>query len=451
MSFQSATAAAPPDSELPFESAAPNPTGLSSEFTRADHRYLLCAFLLTLVVGLGYIVIVPPGTPYDEPSHFATVQYYATMHRMPVLGQPGVSYEAQMGPVFYTLAAAFYTLFGSAGPKVAFYALRFLDLLLFYPLQYLTYRLVQVTLPGRRFLPLATCLFMGLCPALLGIGASIQNDMLTIVFSTWAMLFVWNSAQARPPTAKAAVPAALIVSLAMLTKLTAAFLVPALLLYLLIRYRAQAFAYSAAFLGTIAVCTGWWFVRNKILYGDLTGSAGLHKFGYKNLGGPLLLETLAQWKTYIRDIVGSLWLPNGYYRNLYHFKTGEMAVCLALFVVIALVGGASAFFPKKSGLLPRAPIRPNTRLYFACLGGASVLLYLLMSFGVGNVAVRTTFPVFFLFALAMNAGGLEFARQYLRKERIWIVGMATALVFLSVLTLRHVHIVPLMEFNRLFE
>ena len=40
------------------------------------------------------MAIVPPGTPYDEPSHFGTVQYYATMHRMPVLGQPGVSYEA---------------------------------------------------------------------------------------------------------------------------------------------------------------------------------------------------------------------------------------------------------------------------------------------------------------------------------------------------------------------
>jgi hypothetical protein len=428
----------------------PRPVKSLPEFTFRDRRSVLFAFLLTLAVGFLYIVLVPPGTPYDEPSHFGTVQYYASMKRMPVLGQPGVSYEAQMGPVFYTVAAAVYSISHGGGAKASFYLLRFLDLLLMYPLQYLTYRIVQCTVPGRRLLPLAATVFTGLSPALLGIAASIQNDMLAMVFAYWAVLFVWRSVRAGLPSPAAAAPAALIVSLAILTKLTAAFLIPALVLYLLIRYRLQALAYIAAFVATISACTGWWFARNLVLYGDLTGSAGLRRFGYKNLGGPLRLEDVLHGQTYIRDISGSFWLPNGYYRNLFHLSLPELALLLALFAVLGLLCGSSAFFPRQSGLLPRAAINTNAQIFFACLGGSSVLLYALMSFGVGNVAVRTTFPVYFLFALAMNAGGLEFARKYGRNERGWVVGMAAVMVFLSVLTVRHVHAVPLMGFNHLF-
>lgn len=439
----------PPDTES--KSADPGPTRTLPEFTLADRRSVFVAFLLAFLAGLLYLVFVPPGTPYDEPSHFSTIQYYAATKHMPVLGQPGVTYEAQMGPVFYTAAALVYApAQGALGVKGAFYLLRFLDLLLLYPLQYLTYRIVQSTLPGRRFLPLAASLFTGLCPALLAIAASIQNDMLAIVCSYWAVLRVWRSVSAGTLTAKEGVEAGLIVSLAILTKLTAAFLIPALGLYLLLRYRAKVLTYLAACAATLAVCTGWWFVRNKMLYGDLTGSAGLRQFGYKNLGGPLRLENIIHGQTYLRDLAGSYWLPNGYYRNLFHATLPEMALLLALFAVIGVMAGLSAGFPRQCGLLPRAAIRPTVKLFFACLGGASVLLYLLMSFGVGNVAVRTTFPVFFLFALAVNAGGLEFARKYARNESVWICGMAAAMLLLSVLSIKHIHAVPLMGFNHLF-
>ena len=56
-------------------------------------------------LGVVFALRVPLGLPYDEPAHWENVLFYATEHRLPVLGEPGASYEAQMGPVYYVLAA----------------------------------------------------------------------------------------------------------------------------------------------------------------------------------------------------------------------------------------------------------------------------------------------------------------------------------------------------------
>src|SRR6187551_856726 len=41
--------------------------------------------LMTCLVGTVYAFVTPAGLPYDEPSHWATVQYYADHGRLPVL------------------------------------------------------------------------------------------------------------------------------------------------------------------------------------------------------------------------------------------------------------------------------------------------------------------------------------------------------------------------------
>ena len=60
-----------------------------------------------VAAGLGvlFALRVPLGLPYDEPAHWETVLFYATEHRLPVLGERGAPYEAQLGPVYYALAA----------------------------------------------------------------------------------------------------------------------------------------------------------------------------------------------------------------------------------------------------------------------------------------------------------------------------------------------------------
>ena len=66
---------------------------------------LLVLLLVSAALGVLYLVAMPPGLPYDEPSHWLNVQYYLEHRRLPVVGDPGVTYEAQMGPVAYVLLA----------------------------------------------------------------------------------------------------------------------------------------------------------------------------------------------------------------------------------------------------------------------------------------------------------------------------------------------------------
>ena len=67
---------------------------------RGAREALLVIVVASLLLGLVYVFAVRPGTPGDEPSHFDTIQFYARHARLPVLGQPGVSYEGQMGPLY---------------------------------------------------------------------------------------------------------------------------------------------------------------------------------------------------------------------------------------------------------------------------------------------------------------------------------------------------------------
>ena len=43
----------------------------------------------TGVLGAVYVVAMPPGLPYDEPSHWLNVQFYLEHHRLPVVAAPG--------------------------------------------------------------------------------------------------------------------------------------------------------------------------------------------------------------------------------------------------------------------------------------------------------------------------------------------------------------------------
>jgi hypothetical protein len=72
------------------------PVARPSVFVRS-FPFLLA--VLSLALGIAYAWIVRPGLPYDEPSDWSTVLYYADHRQMPVLGDPGVTYEAQMGPL----------------------------------------------------------------------------------------------------------------------------------------------------------------------------------------------------------------------------------------------------------------------------------------------------------------------------------------------------------------
>ena len=61
---------------------------------------------MAAVLGAAAALMVPAGLPYDEPSHWSTVKYFAEHWTLPVLGAPGVTYEGQQTPLYYLMGAA---------------------------------------------------------------------------------------------------------------------------------------------------------------------------------------------------------------------------------------------------------------------------------------------------------------------------------------------------------
>lgn len=153
---------------------------------RRERSVLRALCLLSVAAGLVYALAIRPGTPYDEPSHFSTVQHYARFAGMPVLGKPGVSYGGYQPPAYYFIGALLYRILRvvGAGQEAAFYALRVAGLTLLLPMVHFSYRLTRHALPQRGTGAYVVALFVGLNPSLLAIAASVQNDMLAITLCT---------------------------------------------------------------------------------------------------------------------------------------------------------------------------------------------------------------------------------------------------------------------------
>ena len=93
----------------------------------------------------------------------------------------------------------------------------------------------------------------------------------------------------------------------------------------------------AAFLcGALAV-SGWWFVRNVMLYGDPTAASAVERTGVSfdryRLARPGDLGHIVQ------QVVTYLWLPTEYLRNLISAPTVLKATLLVITVTGAALGG----------------------------------------------------------------------------------------------------------------
>lgn len=296
------------------------------------------AVLGTGLVGLACVVgallarLVPQGQPYDEPSHLGTVLQYAHGHPLPVLGDPGVTYEAQMGPVYYAVSALPAQLVGDGDRHLhVLYALRFGWLVLVPLLGFLTFRLAQ-ELRAPTWAAALAAGAVALNPTMLAIAASVQNDYLCIVLACCAGLVGCRAL--RPAAgAQVATAAGILVGLAVLTKVTAAALLIAFVVAALADRRSgwgrRCARAGAAVFGTVLV-SGWWFVRNVIEYGDPTGSSAVHRTGVSF--PPLAFTGLGSVTAWIRSLISYGFAPTEYYRNAFHAPTAVRLLAVVVFL-----------------------------------------------------------------------------------------------------------------------
>ena len=159
-------------------------------------------------------------------------------------------------------------------------------------------------------IPLATASIVAFNPSFLFASALVSNDSLLTALST-VVLLVWVGLMTGTIAAalKSSVILGALIGLGILTKTTALGLIPFSMLALAIvawRRRDLRFAISgnAAMLAMIALISGWWFVRNQMLYGDPLAYRLMIASAIFPRAGPLTLPEVFQisvpwlWQTF---------------------------------------------------------------------------------------------------------------------------------------------------------
>lgn len=349
------------------------------------------------VLAMTAALVVPAGLPYDEPAHWSNVLFYAEHLGPPVLGDPGVSYQGQQTPLYYALAAVVVSVVGDA--DAAFLTVRLLGVAGAVALTLLTAGTLARSIPSRPAVIVTGTAFIALNPIFAVIAGSVQNDTWTLV---WAFALLWAALPFVDPKHPAPRPWAwglllgALGSAAILTKLSIAPLVAVVLVLLLLRHRIV-MALTAG--GVVLAACGWWILRNLLLYGDLTGQAGVEQAGYEFGQGALAPLHLA------RSALTYLFLPTEYLRNSISAPWWIDAIVVVLGLAVAAGGVLLA-------VRVRRDCAAGAVLLLVVVGVVSVAAWLVQVTLGWHVAFRTAYGVLPLVALAFGC-----ATQAIRSRR----------------------------------
>lgn len=348
----------------------------------------LLAAILVLFVALAtwYSLVIPLGEAPDEVPHFTYVRYLARNGRLPTTTD---EHEAFQPPLYYALSAALtfwveddadapfavrhnaqYDAADPRAPKnlllhtadeswpfrgwaLAWHLVRLLSIALGATTVWAIYRLGCQLFPGQPAIPLTMAGLTAFTPQFLFLSAVANNDNAATAFSA---LVLWQTAvliqDGRPASFWSRRGLlGLLLGLGLLSKASLLALVPIVVLALLVaaireregqvtgagaegrlgqtRSLLRALGGLAVTLGVAAAISGWYFVRNWILYGDpLAWSFVLATNALRE--GPLTLE-----------VVG--WLCRGVFRS---FWLGWIGIAfdesvywlIALFCLVAVAG-----------------------------------------------------------------------------------------------------------------
>jgi hypothetical protein len=338
-------------------------------------------------LGLTAALLVPAGLPYDEPAHWSNVLYYAERLVLPVLGEPGVSYQGQQTPLSYAIAAGVVRLVGDA--DAAFLAVRLLGVAGSVAMTLLIGAILVRSIPNRPAVIILGTAYIALNPMFAVIAGSVQNDTWTLVWAfalLWAALPFMDASRTSPrPWAWGLVFGAL-GSAAILTKLSIAPLVVAVLAILLLRRRVVIALIAG---GVVLAACGWWIVRNYLLYGDLTGQAGVERAGYEFGQGALGPLHLA------RSALTYLFLPTEYLRN-------SIVAPWWIDGIVVVLGLAVASGAVLLAVRVRRDCAPGALLLLVAVGAVAVAAWLLQGTFGWHVAFRTAYGVLPIVALAFG-------------------------------------------------
>jgi hypothetical protein len=389
--------------------------------------------VLAFVVLASVWLYQPTYRPTDEPSHVAYARELSH-GRLPTIdtpmsgdGDPRLArvlrsrdavhrtiWTANHPPLYYALAAVPLRIAeATAHPVGGVLAARLLSVgLSALGLLALAWVVLQLV-PGRPQLAVAATGLAALLPAFINVAAVVYNDSLAFLTSTGALAAVVAFVVRGPSPGRLAAVAAT-VALAALARASGLVVASVAGLAVLVtvwwagrgsaaRRLARAVVWAGAVGAAVVAVTGWFYLRNRGLYGDLTGSAALlERFGRVPRAGVLeLLGDGGFW----RDQQRRLW---GVTANL-PGSGGRLSRRLWLLGLVPLAGllvaGAGWLHRRARGAAP--PPDPRRAFAVACCLLLLALLELTLAQFVsdgGGAHVRYLFPGMVAIGLTVAVG-----------------------------------------------
>ncbi len=385
------------------------------------------------VLALSVAVATPPWEANDEPDHVRNVQALADGRWYRIA--PGSGFEAHQGPAYYLVLAGWQRLLGVPARAEVAPPLRppeeggvrgnFVhdhpgdgrDQRLVTTLRLPGIALGLLTLlltaaaAGRAsadpWAPAVAAAWVAGVPKLAFLAGVVNNDNLTHTLGAAGVVLAVSALRAAPLAGRRALLAAAalgaVAGAAVLAKLTAAWLAPALLLAVVLAAAPHRTARGAAVavfgLAAVAMC-GWWLVQNAVRYGDPL-AAGATKEHLEALFPPIFAVGSAAHQ--LLDVAPRTFYETFWYSSGYNQFDWRWYVYLPLWVGLALALAGLAVRRRPLPAPPRV-----VAVLLAIVAGA-VVSFALTALQTTTAQARTSF--FALPALACLAAlGLERAR-----------------------------------------
>jgi Dolichyl-phosphate-mannose-protein mannosyltransferase len=243
---------------------------------------LLLAFICNTAL---WAAVTSIGSPPDEFSHFDYICHMAITHTLPVYGETHYIHRpellqahASMPPLYYLLGTPLEMALRNSTITEQVLALRFLSVLLGAATVALVYMLGRVLAPTRTTFAIASAALVGFNPMFTYMSAAINSDSLVNLIYVALFLHLAYGLAREKPSRKWLVGLGALLGAGLITKPTIAMGVLASAVVLLFlawrqsdRFLPTLMSYGF-WVGSIAtLMSGWYFVRNWILYGNPTG------------------------------------------------------------------------------------------------------------------------------------------------------------------------------------
>ncbi len=223
--------------------------------------FLICATIWALRVPIEHGV--PISFNPDEPSHFLVVRYIAQHWQLPPYTRD--YYESAHPPLSDFLQAVYVHLWPE---PLWVYALRFLSTAFGLCTLFVIYKTCRL-LVSPWTSATGTCLIAAL-PTFITFNSSVTNDSLSVLLASM-ILYILVKGLRDGMSKKMLNVLCVLVGLAGIAKYTLLALLPIAIAVVVYERRRQGKPWAvpaASIVATFVLVSGWWYLRNQILYGD---------------------------------------------------------------------------------------------------------------------------------------------------------------------------------------